>query len=221
MSVLLSLLPKPKRELPSNTGKRDDTLAPGGTIEITQDNNRPREGSDGSLTVAAVVGGADAEGVLAKYDIIAQAGHPTGRLVQTRPSDMQPCSFSAEQLAKPTSEQLAGEMADARKAIQNILLERTAKTQPKNLTASVVAANAAGQLLKYQPKATVSCPEPAGRVVRMVNAPVDPLEPPKFHHKRIPRAPPSPPAPRLHVGGTRLDETARGMARLGNNIVLC
>ena len=32
----------------------------------------------------------------------------------------------------------------------------------------------------------------------MVEAPVDPMEPPKFKHKRVPRGPPSPPAPVMH-----------------------
>ena len=32
----------------------------------------------------------------------------------------------------------------------------------------------------------------------MVEAPVDPMEPPKFKHKRVPRGPPSPPVPVMH-----------------------
>merc|ERR1719230_613862 len=36
------------------------------------------------------------------------------------------------------------------------------------------------------------------RVIRMVEAPVDPMEPPKFKHKRVPRGPPSPPVPVMH-----------------------
>lgn len=36
------------------------------------------------------------------------------------------------------------------------------------------------------------------RVIRMVEMPVDPMEPPKHHHKKVPRGPPSPPPPVLH-----------------------
>ncbi|KAL6057897.1 SNW domain-containing protein 1 [Balamuthia mandrillaris] len=36
------------------------------------------------------------------------------------------------------------------------------------------------------------------RIIRMVEMPADPLEPPKFKHKRMPPGPPSPPAPVLH-----------------------
>ena len=36
------------------------------------------------------------------------------------------------------------------------------------------------------------------RVIRMVEMPVDPLEPPKFKHKRVPKASGSPPVPVMH-----------------------
>ena len=38
----------------------------------------------------------------------------------------------------------------------------------------------------------------SSRVIRMVEAPLDPMEPPKFKHKRVPRGPPSPPVPVMH-----------------------
>lgn len=36
------------------------------------------------------------------------------------------------------------------------------------------------------------------RVVRMVEIAKDPMDPPKFRHKKVPRGPPSPPAPVMH-----------------------
>lgn len=36
------------------------------------------------------------------------------------------------------------------------------------------------------------------RVIRMVEAQKDPMEPPKFRHRKVPRGPPSPPAPVMH-----------------------
>ena len=41
-------------------------------------------------------------------------------------------------------------------------------------------------------------PAAAQRIVRLVEAQVDPMEPPKFKHKRVPRGPPSPPVPVMH-----------------------
>jgi len=36
------------------------------------------------------------------------------------------------------------------------------------------------------------------RIIRMTEMPQDPLEPPKFRHKKVPRGPPSPPVPVMH-----------------------
>jgi len=36
------------------------------------------------------------------------------------------------------------------------------------------------------------------RIIRLVETPKDPLDPPKFKHKKVPRGPPSPPVPILH-----------------------
>eukprot|EP00918_Siedleckia_nematoides_P067691 GHVU01147269.1.p1 GENE.GHVU01147269.1~~GHVU01147269.1.p1 ORF type:complete len:334 (-),score=86.15 GHVU01147269.1:105-1106(-) len=44
------------------------------------------------------------------------------------------------------------------------------------------------------------------RVIRMVEKAVDPIEPPKFKHKRLPRGPPSPPAPVQHSPPRKLTQ---------------
>ena len=44
-------------------------------------------------------------------------------------------------------------------------------------------------------------------------APVDPMEPPKFKHKRVPRGPPSPPVPVMHSPPRKItakDQQVRG-----------
>eukprot|EP00917_Polyrhabdina_sp_WS-2016_P016868 GHVP01036476.1.p1 GENE.GHVP01036476.1~~GHVP01036476.1.p1 ORF type:complete len:418 (-),score=95.18 GHVP01036476.1:241-1440(-) len=69
---------------------------------------------------------------------------------------------------------------------------------------------AQGQLVKHKtgepeyvsytpkPNAPGANPNITQRTLRMVEKAVDPLEPPKFKHKRVPRGPPSPPPPILH-----------------------
>ena len=58
------------------------------------------------------------------------------------------------------------------------------------------------QMVNQKPTYVRYTPKQAGpdgaRIIRLVEAPVDPLEPPKFKHKRVPRGPPSPPAPVNH-----------------------
>ena len=50
--------------------------------------------------------------------------------------------------------------------------------------------------IKYNPTGPNSTGEQ--RIIRMVEAQVDPMEPPKHKHKKAPRGPPTPPVPILH-----------------------
>lgn len=132
-------------------------------------------------------------------DALAHVGHSQNRLIQTQLSDIQPKYLPREQLSRPSAEQVAQETEAARQALQIIIMERAAKTQPKNITTASSQGNNSTALLKYTPNATpASGNSSTTRLIQMVEMPKDPLEPPKFHHKRIPRPPPSPPAPRLH-----------------------
>lgn len=128
------------------------------------------------------------------YDLIARVGHSADRQVQTRLADTKGKKdlFTPEDLARPSADAVAQETEEAKRALELLVMERTAKTRPKNFVA--VNAAASSNIIRYQSKEE-GAPE---RLIKMVEMPKDPLEPPKFHHKRIPRAPPSPPAPRLH-----------------------
>ena len=58
----------------------------------------------------------------------------------------------------------------------------------------------AAEYIRYQPsKAGGETNSGASeRIIKMHEMPVDPLEPPKFKHKKAPRGPPSPPVPVMH-----------------------
>lgn len=60
--------------------------------------------------------------------------------------------------------------------------------------------------MHYKPDADAPGFNPAAsqRVIRVVEAPVDPLEPPKFKHKKIPRGQGSPPVPVMHAPAKKL-----------------
>ncbi|CAH2048144.1 unnamed protein product [Thlaspi arvense] len=52
--------------------------------------------------------------------------------------------------------------------------------------------------IEYKPSSSQQSEAFKERMVRMVEMPVDPLDPPKFKHKRVPRACGSPPVPVMH-----------------------
>ena len=56
------------------------------------------------------------------------------------------------------------------------------------------------EYIRYQPKNAGGQTNSGAseRIIKMHEMPVDPLEPPKFKHKKAPRGPPSPPVPVMH-----------------------
>lgn len=189
-----------KREIPKY-GERDSGWRPDGEEDFADGGAYPevdqlqyplQMGRSGStaLTTSSL---SEIPG-MSRQEIIARVGHGEERLIQTSLHDARPKSFSAEQLMRPDAEQIAAETEAARKALQSRVAATTARTQPKSVAVATAHRHDATQMLRYRGRGE-DAPE---RVIKLVEMPVDPLQPPKFKHKRIPRPPPSPPAPRLH-----------------------
>ena len=87
-------------------------------------------------------------------------------------------------------------MQETKAALEKIVNVRLIAAQPKN----VPKPSLDSKYIKYKPSqqsaAFNSCAKE--RIIRMVEMPVDPLEPPKFKHKRVPKASGSPPVPVMH-----------------------
>ncbi|KAG0239803.1 mRNA splicing protein [Mortierella sp. GBA43] len=142
----------------------------------------------------------DGQGNVA-YDAIAKRGHSSKQIVQSQFKDLVPMSERADvgdvSLSRP-SEQEVQETADrTRAALEKISKSKIAASQPKN----VVSNNKSGGPTYIRYTAANQTASAAGvqqRVIKMVDMPVDPMEPPKHQHKKVPRAPGSPPPPVLH-----------------------
>lgn len=137
---------------------------------------------------------------LVKYDILARVGHDQDRQVQAGYADALPKDLLVGhgdeavmiEFKKPSPAEIERQLDATRRALEAVVAEKIAATQPKN----VVKARQ-DTFVKYKPDGHVNS-SGLSRVVRVVDLPTDPLEPPKFHHKRIPRPPQSPPTPVLH-----------------------
>jgi len=79
-----------------------------------------------------------------------------------------------------------------RLALEKIVGQKIAAAQPKHVQVN----NTDSEYIKYTP-AGGAVPAKQ-RIIRMVQVQTDPLEPPKFKHKKAPRGPPSPPVPVVH-----------------------
>ncbi|XP_044587848.1 puff-specific protein Bx42-like [Cotesia glomerata] len=155
-----------------------------------------KKGKDTSNVLAIQL---DAEGRI-KYDLIARQGHSKDKIVYSKLSDLLPSEIANENdptLVRPSEEELEENTERTRKALEKITQSKIAAAMP------VRSADKQGpaQYIQYTPSQQGQSFNSGAkqRVIRMVEAQVDPMEPPKLRtNKKIPRGPPSPPAPVMH-----------------------
>ncbi|XP_026466314.1 puff-specific protein Bx42-like [Ctenocephalides felis] len=135
-----------------------------------------------------------------KYDAIARQGHSKDKIVYSSLSALLPAEVlndDAPELQKPDEETIKENMEKTRLALEKITSAKIQAAMP------VRAADkqAPAQYIRYTPSQQGDQFNSGAkqRVIRMVEAQVDPMEPPRFKiNKKIPRGAPSPPAPVLH-----------------------
>eukprot|EP00099_Drosophila_melanogaster_P006736 NP_001259370.1 Bx42, isoform B [Drosophila melanogaster] len=135
-----------------------------------------------------------------KYDAIARQGHGKDKIVYSSISQLLPAEVLAEdadELQRPDEETVMETTEETRLALEKLTNQKITSALP------VRHAQKAGpaQYIRYTPSQQGDTFNSGAkqRVIRMVEAQLDPMEPPKFRiNKKIPRGPPSPPAPVLH-----------------------
>ncbi|XP_075212329.1 puff-specific protein Bx42 [Lycorma delicatula] len=159
--------------------------------------NMGRESKESSSNALAVQ--LDAEGKV-KYDIIARQGHSKDKIIYSKLSDLLPAEVTAEDdpsLERPDSESIQETTEKTRLALERLTSNKIAAAMPVRCADKAAPA----QYIRYTPSQQGSAFNSGAkqRVIRMVEAQKDPIEPPKFKiNKKIPRGPPSPPAPVMH-----------------------
>ncbi|ODN88764.1 pre-mRNA-processing protein 45 [Cryptococcus wingfieldii CBS 7118] len=139
----------------------------------------------------------DSDG-LVRYDAIAQHGRAAGSKVQSSFKDLVPLanrtdvSESDRQMERPDNASVNETAERTRLALERITHGKIKAAQPKH----VPKTNSDATYVRYTP-ANQSAGEGKQRVIKMTEVQEDPLEPPRFKHKKIPRAPDEPPAPVL------------------------
>nr|CAG8497330.1 10790_t:CDS:10 [Entrophospora candida] len=142
----------------------------------------------------------DAEGNI-QYDDIAKQGHSESRIIHSHFKDLVPLNQRADvdqvNFDRPNEEVVKETTEKTRMALEKILQGKIKAAQPKNVKTDKPLEPT---YIRYTPGQQGEAYNSGAkqRIIRMVEMPVDPMEPPKFRHKKIPRGPPSPPAPVLH-----------------------
>lgn len=135
------------------------------------------------------------------WDAVLRQGKASEKwAMYTRPEDAREKWSKLELLDKPTLE------------LDLINTERTQKSLEVQLNGKMQAGapkradQKAPEFVRYTPNkdAPGYTPNCAERVIKVVERPVDPFMPPRFKHKKVPRGPPSPPAPVHHSPAKKL-----------------
>lgn len=135
-----------------------------------------------------------------KYDAIARQGHGKDKIVYSSISQLLPAEVLAEdadELQRPDEETVAETTEETRMALEKLTNQKITSALPVRHAQKAAPA----QYIRYTPSQQGDAFNSGAkqRVIRMVEAQLDPMEPPKFRiNKKIPRGPPSPPAPVLH-----------------------
>ena len=141
----------------------------------------------------------DGEGKV-KYDAIARQGHNDKRIIHTSFSSLIPLRQRADvgeiSLDRPSVEEIANQTEKTKKALDTLVSGAVAAQKPKNVKGIT---RADPTYVRYTPANQMGdTSRKNDRIMKIVQRQQDPMEPPKFKHKKIPRGPPSPPPPVMH-----------------------
>ncbi|CAG8973161.1 hypothetical protein HYALB_00008753 [Hymenoscyphus albidus] len=153
--------------------------------------------SNSSSTALAVQ--VDGEGKV-KYDAIARQGHNDKRIVHASFKDLIPLRQRADagdiNLDRPSEEEVKASTERTKDALAKLVSGAVAAQKPKNVN---IGSKKEPTFVRYTPANQMGDnTRKNDRIMKIVERQVDPMEPPKFKHKKIPRGPPSPPPPVMH-----------------------
>jgi SNW domain-containing protein 1 len=121
-----------------------------------------------------------------RYDALARYGHSDDTVVHAQYKDLVPIDIpkdAAELWVKPSEEEIAETTEKTRKALEKIVSGKVSAAKPKEIGST--SQSGGPVFVKYTPTQHGG-KSGKSRIIRMVEMPVDPMEPPKFGFKRLP-----------------------------------
>ncbi|XP_009776036.1 SNW/SKI-interacting protein A [Nicotiana tabacum] len=135
-----------------------------------------------------------------RYDAIVRQNENSKKFVYSQHKDLIPKFVKDEDDEDMDGEEkqkiIEETTQETKAALEKIVNVRLSAAQPKN----VPTQSQDSKFIKYKPSQQSAAFNSGAkeRIIRMVEMPVDPMEPPKFKHKRVPKASGSPPVPVMH-----------------------
>mmetsp|Transcript_24334 Transcript_24334/g.35675 ORF Transcript_24334/g.35675 Transcript_24334/m.35675 type:complete len:603 (+) Transcript_24334:63-1871(+) len=155
-------------------------------------------GRPGAKSTAVISVDVDEKGEV-RYDAIVKHGANRNKIVQSSLDDMKESEGQADTMSLPSKEEEEATAENTRKALEALLEGKIKKAKPSSIATAPADAEEP-KYIRYTPNPNAPGYNPAAkqRVIRMVEAQVDPMEPPKHKIKKVPRGGGSPPVPVLH-----------------------
>ncbi|KAL3809943.1 hypothetical protein ACHAXA_011385 [Cyclostephanos tholiformis] len=156
----------------------------------------------------------DANGKVS-YDAIVTGGTNADKKVYSKHSDLRGCQPSQDDIALPTPEDEASTAERTQRALSALISSKVAMDKPTGsaITAAIDSATAheRTQFIRYTPNENAPGynPQASQRIIRMVPAQIDPMQPPKHMHRKAPRGPAEDPVPVLHAPPEKLSKEER------------
>ncbi|CAA3008246.1 SNW SKI-interacting -like [Olea europaea subsp. europaea] len=136
-----------------------------------------------------------------RYDAIVMQNENAKKIVHSQHRDLVPKVLKDDEKEEEIDDDEMQKVIDettleTKAALEKIVNVRLSAAQPKN----VPTQSSDSKFIKYKPSQQSAAFNSGAkeRIIRMVDMPVDPLDPPKFKHKRVPKASGSPPVPVMH-----------------------
>ncbi|KAL2676998.1 mRNA splicing protein [[Neocosmospora] mangrovei] len=172
-------------------------------------------GKKGATTSNALAIQVDSEGKV-KYDAIARQGHGETRIVHTSFKELIPLRQRADageiDLSRPDKESVEATTERTKNALAALVSGAVAAQKPKNVN---IGQRKDATFVRYTPANQMGDnSKKQDRIMKIVERQRDPMEPPKFKHKKIPRGPPSPPPPVMHSPPRKLTAEDQEMWRI-------
>ncbi|KAJ7578474.1 SKIP/SNW domain-containing protein [Mycena floridula] len=133
-----------------------------------------------------------------RYDAIAHQGQRKDKIIQSQFKDLVPLLHRKDlddadrTMERPSEEEVQATADKTRAALEKIVNGKIKAAQPKH----VPDGQGKTSFIRYTP-GQQNGEGLKQRIIKMSEVVEDPLEPPRFKHKKIPRGPPSPPPPVL------------------------
>ncbi|KAJ2934932.1 hypothetical protein H1R20_g2153, partial [Candolleomyces eurysporus] len=130
----------------------------------------------------------DSEGNV-RYDAIAHQGQRDGKLVQSQFKDLVPLAYrkdlddQGKSMERPSEEEVQATADKTKAALEKLVNGKIKAAQPKN----VPDAHGNTSFIRYTPGQQAGSAGLKQRIIKMTEVVEDPLEPPRFKHKKIPR----------------------------------